>query len=42
MTLKSIIENNDTKQGRVFDLAIQGLIVVYLVELGVINAMSPL
>ena len=34
-TLKRIIENNDTKRGRVFDLAIQALIVVSLVTFSV-------
>ena len=30
--LKSLVENNDTPQGRVFDLTIQGLIVASLIS----------
>ena len=32
MSLKQIIENNDTKAGRVFDLAIQFIIIVSIVD----------
>ena len=34
-TLKRTIENNDTKRGRVFDLAIQALIVLSLVTFSI-------
>ena len=34
-TLKRIIENNDTKRGRIFDLAIQSLIVLSLVTFSI-------
>lgn len=35
MSIKSIIENNDTPQGKAIDLAIQGLIVVSLVAFSI-------
>ncbi len=34
-TLKRIIENNDTKRGRIFDLAIQSLIILSLVTFSI-------
>lgn len=35
MTLKRIIENNDTKKGRIFDLSIQILIIISLISFSV-------
>jgi voltage-gated potassium channel len=35
MTLKSIIENSDTKKGRIFDLSIQVLIIISLISFSV-------
>lgn len=35
MSLKNVIENNDTRQGRIFDLTIQALIVLSLISFSV-------